>query len=198
MIAPVLINHEKDNWSDTLSKKILQIETNTIEEFKKSENELINVSNSVKNDLSELLINNNISYGEFVKTINKQKYNNYSLEILAPNGKLIAWNSMVTIPQEDLFPLDYPVGETYFFKSDLITYLTITDTIISETDVFYLICSLPFEKRYVLKNDHYRDINFSKKISEKNVVQVETSFNPFEAKTKDGRKYSFDLLNNSE
>ncbi len=196
LLAPILVDREKDNWADTLSKKISQIETNTTDEFKKVENKLLNVSSSVKNDLSELLINNNVSYGEFVKTINKQKYNNYSLEILAPNGKLIAWNSMVAIPQEDLFPLDYPVGETYFFKSDLITYLTLTDTIISETDVFYLICSVPFEKRYVLNNDHFRDINFSKKISENNMVQVETSFNPFEAKTMDGRKYSFDLLNN--
>ena len=136
----------------------MRIETNTIKDFKKSENELLDISNSVKNDLSEILINNNISYGELVKTINQEKYNNYSLEILAPNGKLIAWNSMVTIPQEDLFPLDYPLGETYFFKSDLITYLTITDTIISETDVFYLICSLPFEKQYTLKNNYFKEI----------------------------------------
>jgi hypothetical protein len=102
---------------------------------------------------------------------------------------------MIAIPQEDIFPLDYPIGETYFFKSDLITYLTVTDTVISESDVFYLICSIPFEKHYTIKNNYHKEIIFSKHISDENSVQAETAFSPFEAKTKDGRRYSFDLLN---
>jgi two-component system, NtrC family, nitrogen regulation sensor histidine kinase NtrY len=196
LISPILINQEKENWLNKLSEKIIRIEKNAIKDFQKSENELLNISLLVKNDLSEILIKNNVSYGELVKVINEEKLRNYSLEILAPNGKLIAWNSIIAIPQEDIFPFDYPIGETYFFKSDLVTYLTITDTIASEADVFYLICSLPFEKHYTVKNDYYKEKNYSNLISENNSVQTETSFSPFEAKTKDGRKYSFDLLNN--
>ena len=195
-VSPILINIQKENWSNELAENITRIERNTLTEFNKIEDELLNISHLVKNDLNEILINNNVTYSELVKTINQERFNDYSLEILAPNGKLIAWNSMIAIPQEEIFPLDYPIGETYFFNSDLITYLTITDTIISESDVFYLICSLPFEKHYVLKNNYYKEINFSKQISDKNSVQAEIAFNPFEAKTKDGRKYSFDLLNN--
>src|SRR3989339_2107632 len=196
LVSPILINNQKEKWSDELSENINQIERKTLKDFKRIENELLNILHLVKNDLSEILINNNVSYGELVKTINQERFNNYSLEILAPNGKLIAWNPMIAIPQEDIFPLDYPIGETYFFKSDIITYLTVTDTIISEADVFYLICSIPFEKHYIIKNNFYKEINFSKQVSEKNSVQAEIAFNPFEAKTKDGRKYSFDLLNN--
>jgi len=196
IISPILIDKQKENWADNLAENIRGIEANTIKDFKKNENELLDISHLVKNDLSEILINNNASFGELVKTINQEKFNNCSLEILAPNGKLIAWNSMIAIPQEELFPLDYPNGETHFFKSDLITYLTVTDTLISESDVFYLICSVPFEKQYTIKNNYFNEINFSKRIAEENSVQAETDFNPFEVKTKDGRKYSFDLLNN--
>lgn len=196
LISPILINIQKENWSNKLFENISEIESNTLSEFKKTEGELLNISHLVKNDLNEILVNNNVSYSELVKTINKKKFDDYSLEILAPNGKLIAWNSMIAIPQEEVFPLEYPIGETYFFNSDLITYLTIVDTIISESDVFYLICSLPFEKHYMFKNNYYKELNFSKQISEANSVQADIAFNPFEAKTKDGRKYSFDLLNN--
>ena len=196
LVSPILINSQKEKWSDNLSGNITQVERNTLKDFKTIENELLDISRLVKEDLSKLLINNNVSYGELVKTINQKRFNDYSLEILAPNGKLIAWNSMIAIPQDDIFPLDYPIGETYFFKSDIVTYLTVTDTIISESDVFYLVSSLPFEKHYIIKNNFYKEINFSKQVSEKNSVQAEIAFNPFEAKTKDGRKYSFDLLNN--
>jgi two-component system, NtrC family, nitrogen regulation sensor histidine kinase NtrY len=198
LISPILINNQKTNWSEKLSENIMRVERNTQKDFKIIEDELLNIARLVKNDLSDILINNNVSYAELVKTINRERFSDYSLEILAPNGKLIAWNSMIAIPHEDIFPLDYPIGETYFFKSDLITYLTVTDTIISESDVFYLICSIPFEKHYTIKNNYHKEINFSKQISDANSVQAETAFTPFEAKTMDGRRYSFELLNNKK
>lgn len=196
ILAPVIINYQKENWSNTLSKEISDIEQSVHSDFKKVENTLLDVSKSVKNDLRKVLSGGNISYGEFVKKINQDKYAEYSLEILAPNGKLIAWNSMIAIPQEEIFPLDYPIGETYFFKSDLITYLTVTDTIISESDIFYLIGSLPFEKHYSLQNKYYQDVNFTKKISNKYSVLAEMSYSSIDQPTKDGRRYSFDLSNN--
>ncbi len=195
IISPILINRQKENWTLKLSENISHIESNTFTKFQRIENDLLSISQLVKNDLNEVL-NNNISYGKLVKIINQDRFDDYSFEILAPNGKLIAWNSMIAIPQEDVFPLNYPIGETYFLKSDLITYLTISDTIISESDVFYLICSVPIEKHFTLRNDYYKEQNLSNEISDDNSIQADIAFNPFETKTKDGRKYSFDLLNN--
>ncbi len=196
ILSPIITNHQKENWSDKLSSKITQIEKNTLSDFRQIEKKLLNISAQVKSELKKVLETDNVSYGELVKVINKQKYEDFSLEILAPNGKLIAWNSLIAIPVEDVFPLDYPIGETYFFKSDLVAYLTVTDTIVSEADVFYLISSIPFEKNYSIRNNYFKEISFSNNVSAKNSVQTEIFFNSFEAKTKDGRKYSFDLLNN--
>lgn len=196
VLSPILINNKRENWPNTLSENIVQIEQKIRNEFESTETELLEVNKSVKNGLHRLLSADNVSYGEIVKIINRQTFDDYSIEVLAPNGKLIAWNSNIAIPQEEIFPLDYPIGETYFLKSDLVTYLTITDTIFSESDVFYIICSQPFEKHYNIKNDYYKEKSFSKRISDQNSVQADIAFNPVEPATKDGRKYSFDILNN--
>jgi hypothetical protein len=75
LISPILINNQKTNWSDDLTEKITLIERNTLKDFKRIENELLSISRLVKNDLSDILINNNVSYGELVKTINRERLN---------------------------------------------------------------------------------------------------------------------------
>src|SRR4030043_1908262 len=80
LLSPILIDKQKENWSDNLSENIRGIEANTLKDFKKIENQLLDISRLVKNELSEILINNNASYGELVKTINQERFNNCSLE----------------------------------------------------------------------------------------------------------------------
>lgn len=195
IISPQIIKYQTKNWSSTLQEKIFLIEQNTLEKFKEIEKELLSIASTAKKELRAAL-NANDSYGKLVRIVNQEKFNLYSLEILAPNGKLIAWNSMIAVPQDKVLPLDYPFGETYFFKSHLITFLTLVDTIEFDAEIFYIVCSLPFEKHYQLKNDYSKPISFSRLISEQNSVQVEMDLNPFAEKSTDGRKYSFNLLNN--
>jgi two-component system nitrogen regulation sensor histidine kinase NtrY len=123
-------------------------------------------------------------------------YNDYSVEILAPNGKMIAWNRSIAVKQDDIFPLSYPAGETHFYTGDLITYLTVTDTVRIENDLFYFLVSLPLEKEYSLQNQYYNELNFTEEISEQFFTRFEVNYNPFTPKSKDGRKYSFELENN--
>lgn len=195
LLTPIIVQKQADNWLSSLSSKTADIEAKITREFKQIEGSLLYVKRSLKHELNHLLLKN-VSYGEIVKLVNDKKYADFSVEVLAPNGKLIAWNSLIAVPQEDIFPLNYPLGESYFFRSELITYLTTTDTVSSENDIFYLICSLPFEKHYFIQNNFFKEISFSRYISNTYQVQAEISFSPIDSKTKDGRKYSFDLLNN--
>ncbi|NWF91020.1 MAG: hypothetical protein HXY50_16360, partial [Ignavibacteriaceae bacterium] len=196
ILSPILIENQRENWAATLSEKIADIESKIVNEFHEHEKLVIRTKDYVRNDLHEILDIKKVSYGDIVKAINLPKNKGYSLEVLAPNGKLIAWNSKVAVPQEDLFPLDYPIGETYFVRSDLVTYLTITDTIVTESDIFYIICSLPFEKHYTINNEFYEEISFTKRIFEEYGVHTYIDFDPLGQPEKDGRKYSFPLLNN--
>ncbi len=197
-ISPLLIENRKENWNRELSEKINEIKTSVMELFKEEEKNLLSAISVLKNELHKTLSPDNTSYGRLIKLVNENRYSNYSIEIFAPNGRLIAWNNIIAVPQNELFPLDHPVGETYFFNKDLITYLTTVDTFHIENDVFYFSASLPFEKHYELQNTYYHDFGFTKKISEKFYTQFEVEFNPYAPETKDGRKYSFEILNNNE
>jgi hypothetical protein len=78
LFSPIIINNQKTNWSDKLSENITRVERNTLKDFKIIEDVLLNISCLVKNDLSDILINNNVSYGELVKTINREQLENFT------------------------------------------------------------------------------------------------------------------------
>ncbi|MHB1686594.1 MAG: sensor histidine kinase [Ignavibacteriaceae bacterium] len=197
IITPVLVKSLEDNWSQTLSGKILQIENSVTSLYKKQEKNLLEVDGKIKTELRSTLNPGNSSYASLLKLVNKKKYKKLSIEVLAPNGKLIAWNNQIAIQQIDILPLSYPAGEAHFYSTELVTYLTVTDTIYIDSDQFYFVVSVPFEKHFSLQNPYFENINFTKKISEKYLTQFEISYNAFEEKTTDGRKYSFELTNNN-
>ena len=196
LIAPYLVENQKEKWPSELTEKIIRIENNSVKIFKNSENDLLNTAQKLKDNLRHILSSPNVSYGRLVKAVNEERFSEYSVEVHAPNGKLIAWNSKLAEPKSEVFPLNYPLGETHFLNTDLTAYLSITDTLNSDMDVFYFVCSKPFEKHYKINNAYFVNVNYSEQIAEDNSLQAETYFNPFEAESKDGRKFSFDLLNN--
>ncbi len=130
--------------------------------------------------------------------VNEDEYKDYSVEVLAPNGKLIAWNEQLTIPQNDILPLAFPAGQTHFYNTDLSTYLTVTDTLLIENEVFYFVVSSVIEKQFTLHNTYFNQVNFSKELSDKYLTQFEIKYSPFAESTLDGRKYSFVLVNNQD
>jgi signal transduction histidine kinase len=197
IITPILIDQTEKNWNVKLSNKIIEIENEVVANYKQRESRLLKCADRLKTSLHEILSPQNPSYGNLIKLINSDNYSEYSIEIVAPNGRIIAWNNKLIIPQDKIFPLNAPAGEVYFYNTDLISYLSLTDTIQLESDLFYFLISIPFEKHYTLHNDYYTEVNFIKEISDKYLTQFEIAYSPFAEKTKDGRKYSFDLLNNN-
>ncbi len=196
IITPIFIKEKTENWNKELSGKISKIEFEVINLYKDKENELIKTSSELKAKLHRVFTSKNISYGRLIRNVNRDLYADYSVEVLAPNGKLIAWSDNVAMPQEEVFPLEFEIGECYFYRAPLITYLTVTDTLLVDSDLFYIITSLPIEKHYSLHNPYFREINFTKEISDRFYTTFEANYSQSDRKTKDGRKYSFDLLNN--
>ena len=196
IITPLLIQQERNNWDTFLSKKISSIESSVNSNFKAKENDVLNTANDLKGKLSHTLKPGENSYGELITLVNEDIYQDYSIEVFAPNGKLIGWNNRIAIPQDDIFPLERPIGETYFYRNKLITYLTIVDTLLIENDQFFYAVGLPIEKHFELQNPYFNDLSFTKELSEKFLTQFKISYNPFTAKSKDGRIYSFEILNN--
>lgn len=196
IIAPFLTDKIKTNWNTELSDEIKNIEDHVFNSYKSKERLLINTKIKLADKLHLILKPGNQSYGSLIKTVNDKEFQGFSVEIFAPNAKMIAWNSLIAVPQEELFPLSYPYGETYFYISSLLTYLTIIDTLHIDSDVFFISVSLPFEKHYEYQNEFYDEISFNKEISERFYTQFNIDYVPYTQKSKDGRKYSFEILNN--
>lgn len=197
VISPVLLENKKKNWDRELPNRIIRIESGSISLFKKKEKRLLLTAKEFKKDLSKKLKSENQSYGNLIQLVNENKYKDHSIEIIAPNGKLIAWSYNVAIPQGKIFPLPYPLGEAFFYKSELITYHTIIDSIHVENDIFYFVLAKSIEKNYTLQNEYYKEISFTRELQDIFLTEFEIGYNPFAISTKDGRFYSFDLLNSN-
>ncbi len=186
----------KQNWDEQLVNDISEIESSVKKDLKVKQDDLLNTLSDVRNKLSRTLQPETENYKELVKIINEEKFNDYSIEIFAPNGKLIAWNQSLAINQNELFPLSFPLGETYFLSNYLTTFLTIIDTAHIQSDIFYLTVSRPIEKKYTSNNRFSDKIDFTNEISQKYSADFEVIYSPYSEKSKDGRKYSFELTNN--
>jgi two-component system, NtrC family, nitrogen regulation sensor histidine kinase NtrY len=195
-IAPVIIQNKTDNWDEELTGQINEIKSDALRLYDQKENRILTKRDVLKSGLKKVLSPPRTSYRELIRLVNEKRFSGFSVQVLAPNGRIIAWNEYIAIPQEEIFPLSYPPGQTYFYSTELITYLTITDTVHIEHDIFYCILSIPIEKHYSLQSPYYLDINFSNELSEKFYTQFEAAYSPIAEKSKDGRNFSFDLLNN--
>ena len=194
-LKPLVLKYITGNWKEDQKDKIENIESAVKNLFKEDENTLLQTANKLKRNLADTLKPGKNSYGSLVRLVNSDEFDNYSVEIVAPNGRLIAWNESIAIPQYDIFPLNYPAGEVYFYNSPLDVYLSYTDTLMVQADLFYIIISRPFEKKYSLQNPYYMDINFSKKLSDRFLTQFDINYNPFARSINDDNNFSFDLLN---
>lgn len=195
IITERIVNETKKNWENHLTQKVNELEISVRNDFDDKQNELLSKLNIVRRDLRKTLLPENESYKELVKLINYEEFDNYSIEVFAPNGKLIAWNQSLAINPNELFPLNFPLGETYFLSDYLLTYLTIIDTAHIQSDIFYLTIAKPIEKKFSLANQYNPTLSFTNEVTLKYQTEFNIDYSPYSEKSKDGRKYSFELLN---
>ena len=198
LITPILVDKKKTNWETEVSDKISDIENGIRNLLAEKESRLIAVKDQIKNELHLKVVTANYEYGNLISLVNKKSYEDFSVEIVAPNGKIISWNNQIAIKQEEIFPFVYPINEVHFFNSSLITYLTIIDTVILHGDRFYLLLSEPFEKYYSLQNKFYDPVSFAEELSDRFNTVFNVFYDPYAQPSKDGRKHSAMLLNSKK
>ncbi len=195
-IKPYLESNISNNWKVERKEKNKSIESSVKDLYREKENNLLRTAEELKNNLADTLKSGKNSYGSLVRLVNSEEFSSYSVEVVAPNGRLIAWNENIAVPQYDIFPLNYPAGEVYFYNSSLDIYLSYTDTLSVQNDLFYFIVSRPFEKKYSLQNPYYADINFSKTLSDLYLTQFTINYGSSAQLIHDSTNFSFELLNN--
>ena len=198
IITDSVINRTKDNWDNILTEEISRLEESIKSDFNKKQKDISDKLNVVRQDLRNSLKPENESYKELVRLINDELFDNYSIEIFAPNGKLIAWNQTIAINQEELFPLSFPLAETYFLSNDLQTYLSVIDTAHLQSDVFYIAISTPIEENFKINNQYSKNISFRNEIARKYQIDLTIDYSPYTEKSRDGRQFSFELANTKD
>ncbi len=198
IVTESFLNNTKDNWKEILTDKISSLQKSIINDFNNKQDDIVEKLNLIRTDLKKSLAPENESYKEIVKLINRKAFNNYSIEIFAPNGKLIAWNQTIAIEQKELFPLSFPLGESYFLSKDIVNYISIIDTTHLESDIFYIAISTPIEQKFKIKNQYAQNISYTDELCDKYQIELQIDYSPYSEKSKDGRKYSFELLNTAD
>lgn len=198
LITPVLVEKKKSNWETELSEKILFIEDGIKSLLAEKEFRLTSIKNQIKDELHLAMVTSEYEYGNLISLVNKKSYEDFSIEIVAPNGKIIAWNNILAIKQEEIFPFVYPINEVHFLNSPLITYMTIIDTVILHGDRFYILLSKPIEKNYSLQNKFYKQVSFTEELAGSFNTVFNVYYDPYSQPSKDGRKHSVILLNSDK
>ena len=195
IISPYLISRIKRNWNDKLPRAVADIENSSFQHFKQSENVLFTKEAHLKSYIRENLEPQNFSYRSLIRLINDKEFENFSVEVIAPNGRLIAWNKKLAISAENVFPLAFPLGEDFFYNGNLTSYLCIIDSLHIESDNFYAILAIPVEKHYMLQNQYYSSVSLTKELSDKFMTDFKIDYKPLSESSKDGRYFSYELLN---
>ncbi len=196
ILAESHINYVKENWKTLVAEELNKMQSIVITEFKVKEGFLIKTSNTLKSRLQSELNSSDETFKSFIKEINRKEYDNFSIEIYAPNGKLIGWNKSSKVFHSELFPLPSSIGESFFLEKELIYCYSIIDTFHFQYDEFYIFLSLPIEKKYKLHNKFYEEISITNLITDKIQTETTIDFNPYTISSLDGRKYSFEITNN--
>ena len=102
LVTPFLIENKKENWNEELSNKIIGIEEGIKAILYEKESQLIATKDQIKIELRNSLNVTDYEYGKLNSLVNRDDYKNYSLEIVAPNGKIIAWNNSPATEQESV------------------------------------------------------------------------------------------------
>ncbi len=197
LFTPYHITQITENWERELNSriKISQDEINKLIDEK--EDELIFRKNELKAQLHTTLNKKSYDYGKLISSITNSSYNDLLIEVVAPNGRVIAWNKPSGNQKKEIFPLSYPLNETHFETSNLQTLLALTDTIKIQNDIFYLLINKPVEKLYDLQNTYYQNLSLQNDLTDELNLDVSLKYDPYSQPSKDGRIFSFPILNKS-
>jgi len=196
IIAPILSEREKNDWSDTLVDKIDFVANSINRAFEIKTDHLISAGRGLKTELRAGSVPESSNKSLFFKLLNDRKYTELSIQLYDKTNKLLAWNSEPVLKNDELYKLERYTGQSFFSSRKLITYLSFLDTLKTGEDYLFMIISLPVDKHYSLsqKNTEYETLTDS--LSNVLSTRIDFKYSASAPVSRDGRKYSFSVLNN--
>ncbi|MEK6552504.1 MAG: hypothetical protein AABZ54_03545, partial [Bacteroidota bacterium] len=196
ILSPIFINKEKNNWETILTDKIEATQTNIDRALDRKSDLLIRSFDSIKPTLSKILSSTNVDNKKIIQLFSN--YDNEKILIQLYNGSniLTGWNAQPVIDEASISSVKYYYGQTFFSGKKLISYLSFSDSLKINNQTYTIVISTPIEKHFSLSNKYNSFENFPDSLSKKLSVRINIDYSPLAKNSKDGRKYSYPLLNN--
>ena len=189
-----LIDSKINNWSENTSQYIEDIEKSAKQIINYRQDKLLLTKDNLRTQLLSL---DSIVYSDINDIISDKKNENLKIAIFQ-NDDLFYWNKYFIEQLIIVDSLRHDFGETYFLESDINSYLVVRDTFRIDGSYFQLYIAEIIEKQYQLNESYFREISLTKYIISEINTDFWIEYSPEAEKSKDGRKHSFDILNNKE
>jgi two-component system, NtrC family, nitrogen regulation sensor histidine kinase NtrY len=196
ILSPILVSNEKNEWNNILTDKIDLTESVINKSFERKYDLLINVFRNIKQSLSVRSVSKVIERKKAFEILNEDYLKQLSIQLYDTHNNLIVWNDHPLLENVDMIKMSNWLGQTYFSGEKLVTYLSFADTIKIENEKYFLLISIPVEKLFSTSKSNTEFGNIADSLSQILTVAVQIDYSPYAQLSKDGRKYSFALLNN--
>ncbi|MCB0748237.1 MAG: hypothetical protein KDC90_12325, partial [Ignavibacteriae bacterium] len=194
IIGNKIINDRIENWSSTIEEKTKSTEqqsTSYLNNFQQ------NFISNKKNVEAKLNNSDSLTFESIEKALSKIDLSNNFLALFQKD-LLLYWNE--NYDQQISFDdtLNLNLGETYFLNSGIDIYLLIKDSVKVKNQKVKFIFGKVIEKEYELNPFYFKDVSLSSDLSSNVKTECKIFYSPKSVKNKDGRKYSFPIINNKD
>ncbi len=196
VLSPILVEKKKNNWDRLLVDKIENVASYISNSLDTRTEVLIESSSLLKKDLRTLHLDSTADQQYLFSILSDNKYQNLSVQVYNSNKTLIAWNSEPVLDTQGLKKTESYINQSFFVSRKLFTYLCYADTVYADNEVMFIIMSQQIEKHYSLSQKNDLSQNLADSLSHALSTKIEINYSPLAQLSRDGRKYSFALLNN--
>lgn len=189
VIPPIYINSTKQNWNLYLIENLEAVQSTILKVFKQKNDQLIERSNYIRNLISP----DSTDYILLDKVINEPS-NVFIHHLYNENYELVYWNHEKLLVNTG-YRIPTQIGQSFFTEFKLNTFFSFCDTLHISGNLLYLLTSILIERNYKPQTDPSAITSITDSLSRIVNSSVEIVFNPINKREKDGRYYSFPILN---
>lgn len=195
LAEPVVKNYLVENWNQTLIERVIRNESKVVDILNKKIQKLIEAKNDLINSIRTELPEKNSTKNCF-SILSDPNFTFFNIQINDNSGKPVCWNNKIIFGDQDFQNIRDDLGQVYFIRKDLSTYLYVIDTIKTGSATHFITIGQEIEKHYRLESKNYTFENLTDFLSKLISTNIRIDYNRGASKSLDGRQHSFFLLNN--
>ncbi|MCX7875712.1 MAG: ATP-binding protein [Melioribacteraceae bacterium] len=188
-LNPILKSNKEKNWENEYKEILFNQRQFIQDEFDVKNNEIIKHSDEILNELRK--IKNEVE-AETFEIFLSEKNHDFYVQLFDEKLNLISWGKKVFIDSLNNYTL-LKIDQTFFISNKGKSYLTLIRKIEIKNNSYYVVSALLIDNLIKINDE---ELDFKNYLRNKYGIDVDFIFDEKADLSKDGRKYSFPILNN--